>query len=128
MIILILKHFIVMIEKELDMETPCDDNENNFDSNIELNNSLENLYKNKDGKIENDKYVKLTLDVKPRDKKLRDLSYYFNYNENKEINIRLEKIYLTYSFLKKIKIKIMKKKTLRKKKKMMQTKIKKVKL
>ena len=87
------RHFIIMIEKELDMETPCDDNENNFDSNIELNNSLENLYKNKDGKIENDKYVKLRLDVKQRDKNLRDLSYYFNYNENKEIKVKLSDLF-----------------------------------
>ena len=85
------RHFIIMIEKET-MDTPGEENDfnENFDTNKELNASLENLYKDKNGEVLKDKYCEKKIIIKPKDKNLKDLSYYFNYKENKEIKEKLE--------------------------------------
>ena len=47
------RHFILMIKKNLNNETtPKEENDINFDTNDELNNSLENLFKNRNGEAE----------------------------------------------------------------------------
>ena len=38
-----------MIQKKISDSTPKDENDINFDTNDELNNSLENLFKNRNG-------------------------------------------------------------------------------
>ena len=84
------RHFIIMIEKET-MDTPFDENDinENFDTNKELNSSLENLYKDRNGEVSKEKYSEKKIIIKRKDKNLKDLSYYFNYKEHKEIKEKL---------------------------------------
>ena len=51
------RHFILMIQKKISDSTPKDENDINFDTNDELNNSLENLFKNRNGEIDKNKYI-----------------------------------------------------------------------
>ena len=52
------RHFILMIKKNLNNEsTPKDENDINFDTNDELNNTLENLFKNRNGETNPEKYI-----------------------------------------------------------------------
>ena len=83
------RRFIIMIEKDQGI-TPKEDfdfnnNNENFDNNEELNNSLENLLKNKNRDIEKDKDKKIDFQKKTT----KDLSYYFNYEENKNVKEQL---------------------------------------
>ena len=88
------RHFIIMIEKDLGMDTPSDDADYNetFDTNKELNNALENLYKNRNGEVDKNKYIEKEIMMKYKDKKLKDLSYYFNYDINKEVKKNLKNL------------------------------------
>ena len=80
------RHFILMIKKNLNNETtPRDDNDINFDTNDELNNSLENLFKNRNGELNKDKYITTEIKLKSEDKNMKDISYFFDYNNNKKI-------------------------------------------
>ena len=88
------RHFIITIEKDTSYDTPKEDYENNdnFDTNQELCNSLENLYKDRNGEIEKEKFIEKRLDLKRKDNQIKDLSYYFNYSRNKEIKESLERL------------------------------------
>ena len=88
------RHFIIMIEKET-MDTPGDENDinENFDTNKELNSSLENLFKDKNGEVPKEKYNEKKIIIKRKDKNLKNLSYYFNYKEHKEIKEKLENLF-----------------------------------
>ena len=91
------RHFIIMIEKDPSFDTPRDENDNNenFDTNLELKNSLENLCKDRNGEVENDKFEEKRIEFKKKDKTVKELSYYFNYLENKEIKKSLRKLYFS---------------------------------
>ena len=85
------RHFIIMIEKEPDL-TPKDEidiNSENFDTNDELVNSLENLLKNKNKEFEKNKDKIIDFQKKT----IKDLSYYFNYLENKIVKEQLKNLY-----------------------------------
>ena len=88
------RHFIIMIEKET-MDTPGDENDinENFDTNKELNSSLENLFKDRNGEVSKERYSEKTIIIKRKDKNLKNLSYYFNYKEHKEIKEKLENLF-----------------------------------
>ena len=79
------RHFIIMIEKETN-DTPNEENDinENFDTNKELNSSLENLYKDRNGEVEKEKYIEKKIKFSSRDNRVKPLSYYFNYIKNKE--------------------------------------------
>ena len=85
------RHFIIMIKKNLNNETtPKDDNEINFDTNEELNNSLENLFKYRNGELKEDKYINKEIKLKNEDKKMKNFSYFFNYDNDKIIKRQLK--------------------------------------
>ena len=88
------RHFIIMIEKETN-DTPNEENDinENFDTNKELNSSLENLYKDRNGEVEKEKYIEKKIKFSSRDNRVKPLSYYFNYIKNKEIKEQLETLY-----------------------------------
>ena len=88
------RHFIIMIEKET-MDTPGDENDvnENFDTNKELNSSLENLFKDRNGEVSKEKYYEKKIIIKRKDKNFKNLSYYFNYKEHKEIKEKLENLF-----------------------------------
>ena len=92
------RHFILMIKKNLNTDsTPRDDNDMNFDTNDELNNSLENLFKNRSGELEKDKYSNIEIKLKYEDKNMKNISYYFDYDNNNDIKRALKDL----KFLKK---------------------------
>ena len=84
------RHFIIMLEKDTN-DTPYDEFENyeNFDTNTELASSFENLFRDINGQVDDKKYIKQCPRYKFKDSKFKDLSYYFNYNKNKEIKKKL---------------------------------------
>ena len=94
------RHFILMIKKKdvNNESTPRDDIDINFDTNDELNNSLENLFKNRKGQLNEEKYIVIKeIKLKEEDKNMKNLSYFFNYDKNKEIKRALKDL----KFLKK---------------------------
>ena len=92
------RHFILMIKKNLNNETtPKEENDINFDTNDELNNSLENLFKNRNGEAEENKYINKAIKLLPENKNMKNISYFFNYENNKELKRKLKDL----SFLKK---------------------------
>ena len=81
------RHFIIMIEKKTTMETPENENDVNFDTNEELFNTLENLFKNRSGETDKNKFIEkdIVLKVKDEKEKMNNLSDFFDYNsENKK--------------------------------------------
>ena len=93
------RHFIIMIQKEIYDTTPKNENDNiNFDTNDELNGSLENLFKDRNGEIDKEKYVNKQIIPKIENKdNNNNISYFFHYNTNKDIKRKLKDL----SFLKK---------------------------
>ena len=89
------RHFIIMIEKDPYLDTPRDEYEinENFDTNQELNNSLENLFKNKNG--DNEKYIEKEIMFKIKDKRIKDLNHYINFENNGEVNHKLSLLRFT---------------------------------
>ena len=81
------RHFILMIQKNIYDTTPKDENDINFDTNDELNNSLENLFKNRNGETDITKYVPQDIVLKKEENHMRNLSSFFN---NKNIKRKLE--------------------------------------
>ena len=81
------RHFILMIQKNIYDTTPKDENDINFDTNDELNNSLENLFKNRNGETDITKYVPQDIVLKKEENHMRNLSSFFN---NKNIRRKLE--------------------------------------
>ena len=80
------RHFILMIKKNLNNEsTPKDDTDINFDTNDELNNSLENLFKNRNGELNVDKYINTEIKLKYEDKNMKNISDFFDYENDKNI-------------------------------------------
>ena len=78
------RHFILMIKKQVNNEsTPIGDNDMNFDTNEELNNSLENLYKNRNGEIDKNKYIHKEIKLKNENKDMKNISDFFKYENNK---------------------------------------------
>ena len=82
-----------MIQKKISDSTPRDENDVNlnFDTNDELNNSLENFFKNRNGEIDKTKYIPMEINLKEEDKK-KNISKFFNYENNKDIKTKLEKL------------------------------------
>ena len=81
------RHFIIMIEKKNIMETPENDNDINFDTNEELFNTLENLFKNRSGETDTNKFQQKDIVLKFQDEKekMNNLTDFFDYNsENKK--------------------------------------------
>jgi hypothetical protein len=87
------RHFIIMIEKKIAMETPENENDINFDTNDELFNCLENLFKNRSGETDRTKFeekdvphciiyyeddIKISID----NQILNELIYQFKYNKS----------------------------------------------
>ena len=95
------RHFIIMIEKDPFLDTPRDEYEinENFDTNQELNNSLENLFKNKNGDAE--KYIEKEIVFKIKDKRIKDLNYYINFENNGEVNHKLSLLRFTKNYIEK---------------------------
>ena len=96
------RHFILKIKKDLNNETtPQSENEGNndanFDTNDELNNTLENLFKYRNGETDSNKYINKDIQLKDEDKNMKNISYFFKYNNNKNIHKKLEDLF----FLKK---------------------------
>ena len=91
------RHFILMIEKNINNSTPKDDGDINFDTNEELNNSLENLFKSRSGETDTNKYINKDIKLLFEKKDMKNISYYFNYENNKDIKRKLKDLY----FLKK---------------------------
>ena len=88
------RHFILMIKKDVENSVNNKDEINDSDdTNEELNNCLENLFKNKN------KYKKADIVIKNEDKNMKEITYFFNYEKNKEIKKEL----INLKFLKKIK-------------------------
>ena len=87
------RHFILMIQKKIIDTTPRDENDMNlnFDTNDELNNSLENFFKNRNGEIDKTKYIPMEIKLKNEDKN-KNISKFFNYENNKDIKTKLEKL------------------------------------
>ena len=81
------RHFILMIQKNINDTTPKDENDINFDTNDELNNSLENLFKNRNGETDITKYVPKDIVLKKEENHKKNLSCFFN---NKNIKRKLE--------------------------------------
>ena len=84
------RHFIIMLEKDTN-DTPCDeyDNYENFDTNAELTSSLGNLFIDINGQVdEKKKFIKQCPIYKPKISQ-KALSFYFNYNKNKEVKKKL---------------------------------------
>ena len=85
------RHFILMIKKDVENSVNNKDEINDSDdTNEELNNCLENLFKNK--------YRKEDIVLKTEDKNMKEITYFFNYEENIEIEEELKNL----KFLKKI--------------------------
>ena len=90
------RHFIIMIQKDLNETTPQNENEAianiNFDTNDELKNSLENLFKNRNGEIDKEKYIDKNIIVKYEDEKIKNnhLSNFFHYKTDKKIKRQLK--------------------------------------
>ncbi len=88
------RHFIVMIQKKVN-----NININENDTNEELNNCLGNLFINKNGEADKNKYIREDIELKSEDRNMKNLTYFFNYEKNDEIRKKLKKL----KFLKKIK-------------------------
>ena len=87
------RHFILKIKKDLNNEiTPKEENEPyvNFDTNDELYNSLENFFKNRNGEIEDNKYINKDIKLKKEDKNMKNISDFFDYKNNKKIKRKLK--------------------------------------
>ena len=88
------RHFIIKIQKDLSNgTTPRDENDpanTNFDTNDELNNSLENLFKNRNGEIDKDKYISKDIKLKFENKNMKNISDFFDYKNKKEIKRKLK--------------------------------------
>ena len=87
------RHFIVMIQKKVN-----NININENDTNEELNNCLGNLFINKNGEADKNKYIREDIDLKIEDRNMKNLTYFFNYEKNDDIRKKLKKL----KFLKKI--------------------------
>ena len=85
------RHFILMIQKQISDSTPRDENDINFDTNDELNNSLENFFKNRNGEIDKTKYIPMEINLRKEDKN-KNISKFFNYENNKDIKTKLKKL------------------------------------
>ena len=93
------RHFILMIKKNLNNEsTPKDESDINFDTNDELNNTLENMFKNRNGETNEEKYINMEVIPKPEDKNMKNISEFFKYESNKDIRRKLKDLH----FLRKI--------------------------
>ena len=82
------RHFIIMIEKKNIMETPENENDLNFDTNDELFNSLENLFKNRSGETDNNKFEEKDIVLKEEEKNMTNLAYFFDYESGSKKDIK----------------------------------------
>jgi len=82
------RHFIIMIEKQNTMETPENENDLNFDTNEELYNSLENLFKNRSGGTDKKKFQEKDIVLKNEEKEMKNLTYFFNYDSEDKQDIK----------------------------------------
>ena len=83
------RHFIILLEKDTN-DTPYDefDNNENFDTNTELASSLGNLFLDINGQVDKNKFFEPCPKYKSKINQ-KTLSYYFNYNKNKEVKKKL---------------------------------------
>ena len=81
-----------MIQKNLFIETPKENevNEGNFDTNEELYNALQNLFRNRNGEPDSQKFEQREIKLLEEEKNMFNISDFFNYKNKKEIKRKLK--------------------------------------